>query len=448
MTDNKLYVPPFPIGVFPPNMQKYIFDTARTMPCPEDFIGVGVLAVLSACIGSSRRALIKQDWSEPTILFSVIVGRPSSKKTPALNKTKQPLEQIQKVMAEEFREKKTAYQKDKENLEMPKFQQIITSDATMEALSSVLQTNKRGVMVFQDEISGFLKGMNQYKSGGGNDSEKLMKLYNGLMEIINRKSMDEPLYLEKPHITILGGTQPDCLPLFGTKAHNGFINRFLFSYPEPVEDEFITESVQPEVLDYYAQLCKSLYALKHNEDQSALVLPFTAEAQAIFGLYYNKLAADAKVSDTLMEATLGKMQGYTIRFALVLQLAHAPESTEISTQSVEYAIVLSEYFIQHARKVYASINGGLLDDKVVVLVRYVRDNGGSVNLRTLYTQKIAGCTNPETAKALCLNAQEQGLGKLAEQKNSTGGKPTSIFTLNNFKNVAAISNQNDENVKP
>ena len=45
------------------------------------------------------------------------------------------------------------------------------------------------------------------------------------------------------------------------------------------------------------------------------------------------------------------------------------------------------------------------------------------------------------------SAQEQGLGKLTEQKNSTGGKPTSIFTLNNTKSGAAISNQNGEIVK-
>ena len=46
------------------------------------------------------------------------------------------------------------------------------SDATIEALTSLLQKQPQGVLFIQDELIAWVKGMNQYRQGNGSDMEK------------------------------------------------------------------------------------------------------------------------------------------------------------------------------------------------------------------------------------------------------------------------------------
>ncbi|MGM0806469.1 MAG: DUF3987 domain-containing protein [Bacillota bacterium] len=48
----------------------------------------------------------------------------------------------------------------------PQGQQLVTSDATWEALAEILENNPRGIMFHRDELSGWVKGMDQYRAKG------------------------------------------------------------------------------------------------------------------------------------------------------------------------------------------------------------------------------------------------------------------------------------------
>ena len=52
--------------------------------------------------------------------------------------------------------------------------QIVVSDITVEALAVILKSNSRGLLLFCDELAGFIKNLNRYNKGGG-DEQGLFK---------------------------------------------------------------------------------------------------------------------------------------------------------------------------------------------------------------------------------------------------------------------------------
>jgi Protein of unknown function (DUF3987) len=86
---------PFPVEVFPSPLRRFIWEVAEALPCPADFVGVPLLAVLGAAIGTSRVLEVKPGWREGPRLFTAVVADPGSKKSPALALVMQPVRERQ-----------------------------------------------------------------------------------------------------------------------------------------------------------------------------------------------------------------------------------------------------------------------------------------------------------------------------------------------------------------
>lgn len=61
--------------------------------------------------------------------------------------------------------------------------------------------------------------------------------------IINRKSEEEPQYLYRPFVNVLGCIQADVLEELSQNKDNGFIDRILFVMPEPIELNYTDKEV-------------------------------------------------------------------------------------------------------------------------------------------------------------------------------------------------------------
>ena len=92
----------------------------------------------------------------------------------------------------------------------------------------MLAGNPRGVTMYQDELSAWLLGMNQYKSGG-NDEENWISSWSGVPIIVDRKGQDGeiPIMARRPFASVTGGIQPDKLHLLRrfVEVRDGFIDR-------------------------------------------------------------------------------------------------------------------------------------------------------------------------------------------------------------------------------
>lgn len=76
--------PPFP-NLLPAGWMQWALDTAESTGCPVDYIALPVLAVVGTLIGNARWGQPWEGWSEPPALFTGLVGRPSSGKSPGLD---------------------------------------------------------------------------------------------------------------------------------------------------------------------------------------------------------------------------------------------------------------------------------------------------------------------------------------------------------------------------
>src|SRR5215203_2759869 len=170
----------FPLSALPLTVRQFVKEAAASLRCPIDYLGLAALAALSAAIGDTRRTVIKKDWTEGAAIFGMIVGGPSSKKTPAMNLALRPVRERQIALKAEYERQKEEYEialRDYEKAkkdspaeirkpDKPVLGRTYADDTTVERLADILNENRRGLLITKDELSGWLGAMNQYKQGG------------------------------------------------------------------------------------------------------------------------------------------------------------------------------------------------------------------------------------------------------------------------------------------
>ncbi|MBM3224376.1 MAG: DUF3987 domain-containing protein [Candidatus Tectomicrobia bacterium] len=246
----------FPLVVFPAVLQQFIRTCALALPCPQDFLAVPVLSQLGAAIGTSAVVEIKPGWQESARLWTAVVADPGSKKSPALDLVMKPLYQVQHNLQQAYATAKQAYETDyavyekalaawkrdknaaaddrPAEPEAPVYPQVFSTDATVEALVSVLEQNPRGIVFVRDELAAWARAMNQYKGGKGADRQHWLSFWNGATTLVSRKSRPEPIVLRAPFVAVAGCMPPEVLEDLVDESgrEDGFVHRILFTYPE------------------------------------------------------------------------------------------------------------------------------------------------------------------------------------------------------------------------
>ena len=123
---------------------------------------------------------------------------------------------------------------------------MTVTDFTVEALVPILGENPRGVVIVADELTGWVSRMNRYSEGGkGGDRAFFLSGWSGANYSNDRKGDRDrgPVRLRKPFLGVVGGIPPAKLSALrgdrpgraaGSENDDGFLDRILFAYPEPV----------------------------------------------------------------------------------------------------------------------------------------------------------------------------------------------------------------------
>jgi hypothetical protein len=166
--------PPFPTEALPEPLRAFVQRTAEAMCCPVDAPATLMLPVLATFIGRKRAVSPKEGWTELPILWAAYVADTGVKKTPPFKLVTRPLFRKQSELRGKHyadkRDRAARPHKGKDEMPEPSMQQIITTDATLEALRPILLDDKnRGLCYASEELTGWVRGMGQYKGGRGND---------------------------------------------------------------------------------------------------------------------------------------------------------------------------------------------------------------------------------------------------------------------------------------
>jgi hypothetical protein len=398
--------PPFPTDALPETARRFVEEGMEAIGCAPDLLALPVLAVLSAGIGASRVVEIKRSWRESATLFLAVVASPGEKKTPAANAARRPVLKRQAEKRQQFKANKEEHEREMREWKAhcrdarnagetepppppePTMERTYADDTTVESLVGILEDNPRGVLIYKDELTGWVRGMDQYKAGGkGADRQHWLSVWSNQAIVVDRKGRQgDPTYVERPWVSLVGGIQPAMLPELGGSMEDGLLDRFLFCYPKHSHTDLSDVEIGPDTEAQYAGLYAKLSSLRMVEDEigqeAPNIAPMSREARRLFKKIHDEIGRETLEPGfpLRLQGVWAKMRGYLARISLILALCRSVQDEQpeqVEEEDVKKAARIIAYFKAHARRVYGELRVTTPEDLLAgEISRFLRDHGG------------------------------------------------------------------------
>jgi hypothetical protein len=466
-----------PVQSFNPDLlpnafKPWIKDCAHRMQCPPDYVATAAMIALSSVVG--KKGLImpkaKDDWTVCPNLWGLNIGRPSAMKTPAANEGLKPLDRLE-IMAREafdnalaedgaqsfinkagrelaekqakslikggkFLEAKQLLIENPEETEKPARKRYRLNDATIEKLGELLNENPNGLMLYRDEISGFLKTID--REDRSNDRAFYLEAFNGLgsytFDRIGRGTVD----IDSVCLSMLGNIQPGVLRPYlgqassGASGDDGMFQRFqLMVWPDLTDwqhiDQWPDNNAKNEAFDVFTRLA----------DWEGYARPsrFSEEAQKLFDAWFCELHNELRADDIhpAIESHYGKYKSLIPSLAVLIHLADdKSHSSIIGVGAITKAIAWSQYLKSHAERVYNSAIDQADDNAKTILNKIklgkLSDGFGT---RDVLQGGWTGLDSLEKVKSAVNRLIDYGWLKQKKTKpKEIGGRPSIRYEIN------------------
>lgn len=432
----------FPIEALPKVAQEFTQAASIAIGCPSDYIAGTLLTLFSSLIGKSARIQLKKEWVDYAAIWLLLVGKPSWKKTPAMQAVLKYFKPIEMNYSKEYKEQIDTHVKEMLVYEVnlkewkknptedpplppkkPTLKRLSTTNITMESLCELLPSNPKGLALICDEASGFIRSMNEYKGGKGSDRSYYMSMWSNTSFPVDRKGI-EPLMVETPFLSIIGGIQPDLLSeLKLSSGQDGMNERFLYCYPNwewnPSKTEPLGGYEIPEIHKKNIQSCFQLLSIREGDE----LLQLSDDAKAYFHEVEMELCHSTKDTyfDDTLDAYYQKMLRYFGRLALIIHVVKATsnesQSETLELQTLKQARQLLDYFLEHAKKALGSLSQSQEESQVQKTLKWIlKRDLITLGPRELVTYKVAGCKKVKEAIFILKGLQDYGHGIWVEEE--------------------------------
>ena len=322
-----------------------------------------MLLVFSLAIGNTRVLKVKDGWTVKPILFLALVGEAGANKSHPISFVLKPVLRINHENLDKYRKELADYRRQLSSgnasaMEKPMARQIIVSDITAESLIDVHRNNPRRLCLYCDELVGWVDSFNRYRKGA--DEQMWLSIYSGEPLCVNRKSSDDILSIASPFIDVIGAIQPDVLTetFAGNRQSNGFLYRILQARSDGNTKLLWNEKGFPPDLEaYWEKVVRWTISVCDKEfDVFETPSEYTFNADAAFRIRDWQNAQEEFLESAGTSAQIEafrKIQDYALKFALILHTMEEADkgktqTTEISLETTEKAILLAEYFYRTA----------------------------------------------------------------------------------------------------
>ena len=380
-------VPAFPAHVFPNIVQDYLEFTSAQFSQTADFAGTAFIAAIGGLIGKSIHLKMRpyDEWYETANCWAILVGQPSSKKSPILRRVLNLFKELEALAARQFTMAEKIYKANKSeakktNIEFdepePKRRRYMTDDVTMPKLRELMAANPNGIILRNDELKGQLERLD--KPGNEGDRSFMMSCASGL-EVYNEDRMLRGSSLDIPLVlTWIGCIPPAPLQRYLREAMgrgsgaDGFMQRFQFICFPDVQKEYVLPDQQSstELNSFVQQL---IMEIDENTRESRRTLSFGHEAQKRFDdwLVSHENNTRSGLHPLYWESHLGK-QAMALAIIVIilhrlLEVSMGRTFDVVELQTVENALVLLHYYESHARRCYDSVVGATIDDAKTII---------------------------------------------------------------------------------
>ncbi len=470
-------VAPFSENLLPEALRPWVMDIADRMQCPADFPAVAAIVSMGAVIGRQLGIKPKRrdDWLVVPNLWGAIVGRPSLMKTPALAESRKMLARLeieaktkfeadmadyeisasiaemigkekkkgaaraaQKAMAEgndPTAAARQALEGAVEEQRRPVRRRYTTQDPTVEKLGELLCETPRGLLIFRDELVGWLRTMD--KDGHENDRSFYLEAWTGNGRYTYDRIGRGTVEIDAACVSLLGGIQPGPLRAYIAQANNGgagddgLLQRLQMLVWPDRGDNWVNVDEWPDT-----EAKNRVYAIFERLDQlrpyvdggDVPAIQFNDNAQEDFNTWREKLERRFITEDMppALEAHLAKYRSLLPSLALIFHLIDTPEFGAVGAEHVARAKAWLAYLETHARRLYAQV----LDTSMVAAIalsKRLKSLPDPFTARDVSQKGWAGLDREAVEKALTVLTD---MLHITPRQVSTGGRPAKVYAKN------------------
>ena len=471
-------VPVFDYALLPEKVMPYVRDVCERMQCPPDYVAVSMMAALGAVIG--RRVGIRpkkeDNWTEFANLWGMIIGRPSMKKSPAMNAGFVGLRKLEKKAIANWEEDHKQYQQDcvlaelrnkqiKSNLqknlindinahldlrlddpEAPRMVRYTSNNFSPEAVVEVLRHNPNGLLCYRDELIGILK---TWEKEGQEDTRSLfLQGWSGNMPYTtDRIGRGLNLHVPAVCLSVFGGTQPSVIAEFvrhavkGGVGDDGLIQRFgLMVYPDKQDEKCIkfvdqrpnlSAQLEMEALfEFIAEATLEDFGAEQGEYDPTPFLRLDTEAYELFKDWNisNEQRMLGGELHPALESHLSKYNKQVLGLALICHIASGGKGA-VSAIAMDQALSWLEYLEPHAHRIFFAVNSTKTDAAKTLLKRIGKgelEDGFTV--RDVYRKGWAFMSTQEEAQGVLNLLVEYGYLKATPSQST--GRSTTKYLIN------------------
>lgn len=454
----------FPVGVLPEPVRRYVDAASQSIGCDPAYVALPLLTGLASAIGNSFELELKSTWRASSILWTAVVAESGSGKTPAFNLALRGVHAYQELLQKEYEsnlndlerehtqvdEESTGHRGDGQKIDsmgpapsQPQLRRIFTNDPSTAAIIEMLPQNDGAMLVAVDELHGLFGRVNRGK--GGSERTQWLSMHSGERLSVDRKPWGrlQTVSIPRASVCITGGIQLEILRgAIGTKERaSGLLARFLLANPPRVTKQWNDNTIDDALMSQVDELFTRLYRLQPNIIEGGLASPgcvhLSDAAKAKWVEFYNRHAEEQAALRGDLTAAWSKLEEYAARIALVLHCVRVNETQaapadgqQLTGETMEAAIVLTEWFKYETRRVYSMLSNSSRSLDRQELIDWIKEkHQGRITARKLQQGRREFEQAAEARNALD-DLVSTGVGRWEDVSSSSlGGRPTKQFVL-------------------
>ncbi|NVJ90894.1 MAG: DUF3987 domain-containing protein [Methylocystaceae bacterium] len=483
LTKNQRPVGKLTADMLPPVLDAFSDDVAERVQCPKDYVAVAAITVLGTVLAGKTGIKPKgnDDWVVRPNMWGVIIGPPSVRKSPSMSAALAPLTDIEKkerllqrersqfkefekqlggdraaeiqAAAQELfnggkREEAFKLLADHEATEeIPPATRFTVNDATIEKLGELLNEHPDGLLLFRDELTGFLKVLE--RDDKAQDRSFFLEAFDSKSSYTYDRIGRGTITIERPIISILGSIQPSKLTptvsnAISGRGDDGLIQRFQLAVWPDKGDPSKWLDIRPnkEVQERYRSLVDQLHQFKAGLVDEK-VYCFNTEAQQAFARYWDHLHQQAHDDELhpAVQSHLLKQPKLIAGLALIFHLCVSKDADErISLTATEMAIKWSSYLYSHVQKIYQLVQDTAID-KAERLLKNKSKLDFPFSLRDVRQKHWVGLKDTkEINEAIEVLLDHNYLFELNLESTGSVGRPTIKYRWNNAEPKSSTQN--------
>ena len=467
-----LPVKPVTPDMLPNALSGWLQDIVERMDnAPFEYAAVSAIVATGSLIGRKLIIQPKQfdDWSIVPNLWGCCIGKPSTRKSPVMNAATKPLTRLEGEARQKYRENmkefaakekitlmavKEAEKKaaglvrkgdmqgaeallldDSGDPKKPTTNRHIINDATVEKLGVLLSENPKGLLLYRDELAGWIAGLN--REDRQQDRAFWLEAFNGDGTFSYDRISREDVYIDSNTVSVLGGIQPKkLLPMLMAQRNgsgdDGFVERLqLMVYPDKNSFNYTDRSPDNKLKAEAYEVFRKLEALECAESEDDRpVLKFDDEAQTLFNRWYcglmERISAD-EISPQI-ESHLGKYPSLMPSLAGIFHTIQNGATERIEASFVEMAIKWCDVLETHARRVYALANDPQAGAKL--LIERLDKVPSMFKMDNLRDKGWTGLTTQDDREQALAILQAHGYIVKIETRKSSRGRASVSYRIN------------------